>query len=369
MKRQWTKEEAWNWHNNRDWIRGCNFIGSDCCSRVDMWQSYKSKEHLATADRELALCKETGFNAIRIILDFEVWYQEPESYMEILEAYLSLAHKNGQGVMICLTCEALLPRGEFSEFKLKPLGEQIYALGHHQGRFPLSEEEKAKKPYHYMEHPELKAPFLTMMKDVVTKYKDDERVICWNVYNEPGINIGENSIPLLRELFDLVRSCDPMQPLTADVWRSLPLKEDGIMLCEEEKVAIELSDVVSFHTYKPYHKVVPQIEGLEAFGRPLLCTEWLNRINHSYIKDLYPLFYLKKISCFMWGFVVGKTQTNEAWDALWNDYYKPGSHVDYDFTKWLHDIYRPNFRPYDPSEIELLKLYGKYADWRDKKRN
>ncbi len=220
MKRQWTKEEAWNWHNNRDWIRGCNFIGSDCCSRVDMWQSYKSKEHLATADRELALCKETGFNAIRIILDFEVWYQKPESYMNILEAYLALAHKNGQGVMICLTGEALLPHGEFSEFKLKPLGEQIYALGHHQGRFPLSEEEKAKKPYHYMEHPELKAPFLTMMKNIVTKYKDDERVICWNVYNEPGINIGENSIPLLRELFDLVRACDPMQPLTADADRS-----------------------------------------------------------------------------------------------------------------------------------------------------
>ncbi len=69
----------------------------------------------------------------------------------------------------------------------------------------------------------------------------------------------------------------------------------------------------------------------------------------------------------MWGFVVGKTQTNEAWDGLWNDYDRLGSQVNYDFTKWLHDIYRPNFRPYDPNEIELLKLYGKYADWRSKR--
>ncbi len=368
MKRQWTKEEAWSWHNNRDWIRGCNFIGSDCCNRIDMWQSYNSESILKTADKELALCKDTGFNAIRIILDFEVWYQEPEAFMDNLEAYLALADKNGQGVMLCLTCEALLPRGEFSEFKLKPLGEQIYALGFHQGRFPLSNEQKAKKPYHYLEHPELREPFLKMVRDVITKYKDDGRVICWNVYNEPGITIGDRSIPLLKLLFETVRECDPSQPLTADVWRSLNTDKDGIHLAAEEKVALELSDVISFHSYKPYHKMVLQIEGLEAFGRPLLCTEWLNRINNSNIKDIYPLFYIKKISCFLWGFVVGKTQTNEPWDALWDDYYRPGSHVNYDFTKWQHDIYRQNYRPYDPEEIEILKEYGKRADWRDEKR-
>ena len=28
-----------------------------------------------------------------------------------------------------------------------------------------------------------------------------------------------------------------------------------------------------------------------------------------------------------------------------------------DFTKWQHDILRPNFRPYDPREMETFQKY------------
>ena len=60
----WTKERAWEWYNARPWMRGCNFMGSDCANRIDQWQSLHWEEHLETADRELALCAETGFNTI-----------------------------------------------------------------------------------------------------------------------------------------------------------------------------------------------------------------------------------------------------------------------------------------------------------------
>lgn len=33
-----------------------------------------------------------------------------------------------------------------------------------------------------------------------------------------------------------------------------------------------------------------------------------------------------------------------------------------DFTKWFHDLYRPNHRPYDPREIELIKHFCSEAD-------
>ena len=33
-----------------------------------------------------------------------------------------------------------------------------------------------------------------------------------------------------------------------------------------------------------------------------------------------------------------------------------------DFTKWFHDLYRPNHRPYYPKEIELIKEFCELAD-------
>ena len=36
----WTKERAWEWYRSRPWIRGCNFMGSDCVNRIDQWQEW-----------------------------------------------------------------------------------------------------------------------------------------------------------------------------------------------------------------------------------------------------------------------------------------------------------------------------------------
>lgn len=28
----WSKEKAWAWYNKRTWMRGCNFMSSDCAN-------------------------------------------------------------------------------------------------------------------------------------------------------------------------------------------------------------------------------------------------------------------------------------------------------------------------------------------------
>ena len=99
----------------------------------------------------------------------------------------------------------------------------------------------------------------------------------------------------------------------------------------------------------------------------MICTEWLHRINHNNVYDIYPLMYMLGIGNLCWGFVVGKTQTNEPWDVMWEQYYDPECQVDYDFTKWQHDLFRPNLRPYDPHEIEIIKQFNEIADKRFRK--
>ena len=354
MNRKWTEKEAYQWQACTGWLRGCNFIGSDCANRIDMWQSYKRDEHMATAERELKLCKDIGFNSVRLIIEYDVWAQEHDAFMETLEMYISLCDKYSQRVMIVLTTEAQLCRGD--KYAPKPLGEQAYALGYHQGRLPLTAEQKALTPYHELERADIREKFLEMVREVVTKYRTDPRVVCWNVYNEPGITIGERSLKLLDTLFETVRALDPEQPLCADVWHKL---ENGEFTNAVDKKAFELSDVISWHSYQPYEQLVIQYEQLAALGRPVLLTEWLNRINHSEVREVYPLLQLMGIDCWCWGFVQGKTQTHEPWDSLWEQYEASNGQVSYDFTRWQHDLFRPNLRPYDPKEIELIKLYNK----------
>ncbi len=361
---QWSTEKAWAWYHSLPYLRGCNFIGSDCANRRDMWQSFRHEERLKTAERELALSERTGFNTVRLIMDFDVYLQEPEAYMSSLEDYIALCAKHRQYVMIVLTHEAELPRGMEDPFVPKALGEQKYALGYHQGRFPLSPEYAAKEPYHWLEREELAGPLLDMVSGIVRRYRNDGRVICWNVYNEPGIVIGRRAVPLLKKLFALVRSLEPSQPLTADIYRGT---ENGRPVSEEEAWSCANSDVISLHSYSPFPELVVLCEDLKQFGRPLLCTEWLNRISHNDVREIYPFFYYERIANYCWGFVVGKTQTNEPWDALWDQYCDPEKNVDYDFTKWQHDLFRPNLRPYDPKEVELIERFNRLSDERDRR--
>ena len=355
MNRKWTIEEANEWYEKQGWLRGCNFIGSDCANRLDMFQSYKSEEKLATAERELALCQKIGFNTVRLWANFDVYYAEPDSYMEIFDKYIDLCAKYGQKVMVVLTHEEDLPRGDV--FVPKKMGEQTYALGEHQGRVPMTPEEKAIPAKHYYEYPELRESFLEMVRKTVRKYAKDERIICWNVENEPGIAIGDRAIELLEVLFDLVRAEDPIQPLCADVWRGI--KNDDIV-SNSEKKAYELSDVISFHSYQSFDRVVSQIRFHQkrGEGRPILLTEWLHRINHNDIFDVYPLLYITNVANYCWGFVLGKTQTHEPWPVMWEQWDRGEDHG-YDFTKWQHDLFRPNLRPYDPREIALIERFNK----------
>ena len=103
------------------------------------------------------------------------------------------------------------------------------------------------------------------------------------------------------------------------------------------------------------------IKQLKKFNRPILCTEWLGRTLHNDVFDVFPLFYLEKIGCYNWGFVAGKYQTYEPWEKTWKAYDKDHD-VDCDFTKWFHDLYRPNYRPYDPKEIDLIQYLSEQAD-------
>ena len=340
-------------------MRGCNYMSADCANRVDQWQELGFEERLQTTERELALMQKTGFNTVRLILEFVVWQREHDGFMERFDRYLSLCARYGISCMIVLANDCMPPKTEL--WKMPEVGEQHYDHGYHGGRRHSQHGggHKGPAPHFYLDDEQTRLEYLEMVREIVTKYKDDCRICVWDIYNEPG-NSGRYPIalPILRSIFELVRSIDPSQPLTCAVWR---MHGDEAPLGDVEQYALDNSDIVSYHFYRGYEEHVRIIKRLKREGRPILNTEWLGRCLHNDVFSLFPLFYLERIGCYNWGFVAGKYQTYEPWEGTWLRY-ENGSETDVDFTKWFHDLYRPNHRPYDPREIELIRRFCDAAD-------
>lgn len=356
----WTKEQAWEWYNNRPLIRGYNGYPSNCVNRIAMWQKYKHDEVAKQLEYEFNLAKETGFNAVRTLIQFEVWLYEHDSFMANLEEYFTLASKYGISVMLTIGNDCCVPK-EFYVFDKDHFGEQRVDWGYHSGikRGQHSATHGSNVGYLLADDDEYRGKFIEMVDELAREYAKDERLLIWNVWNEIGANNrGTLSVPLMEKCCEIIRSYSPIQPLTIECWRC----EKGIKNIREAEIrGLELSDIVSFHHYGSYADMVCVIEELkEKYGRPMLNSEWLNRIQHNNVEELFPLFYIEKIGSFLWGLIQGYSQTYEPWGAMYDQLDNPNL----DTTKWMHDLYRFNGYPYIPKEIELIKRFSKLADER-----
>jgi hypothetical protein len=106
---------------------------------------------------------------------------------------------------------------------------------------------------------------------------------------------------------------------------------------------MELSDVLSFHSYDDLANTVSKwIEPIEKYNKPMFVTEWLCRERNNTMDTHLPLWAEKKISCWHWGLVVGKTQTNLWWGQ---DQCDP----------WQHDTLHPDGTPYRTEDFDLIR--------------
>ena len=110
-------------------------------------------------------------------------------------------------------------------------------------------------------------------------------------------------------------------------------------------LAINRSDVITFHRYSNASQLEEIIRTLEKHGRPPVCTEWLKR-DWGSVGDQLPVFVRHRVGCVHWGLVNGKTRTQYPWGSKAGD---PEPKV------WQHDLFRKDRTPYDPYEIEVFK--------------
>ena len=184
------------------------------------------------------------------------------------------------------------------------------------------------------------------MTAVVDAFRDDPRVVVWDLYNEPG-NEGllDSSLPLLTAAFTWARQAAPEQPLTAGIWNTTAPFE------RLNRFQLSASDIVTFHSYDPIDVLEDVIHDLRRQDRPLLCTEYLARNLGSGFETHLPVFRDLDIGAISWGLVSGKTQTIYPWWSWFDEEPKPEPEI------WFHDVLRGDGTAFDSDEAAFLKKF------------
>jgi hypothetical protein len=180
------------------------------------------------------------------------------------------------------------------------------------------------------------------VQDMVKTFGQDQRIIIWDLYNEPGHSgVGNRVVPLLESAFKWAREMKPVQPLTAGLWGN---DFEGEKRC---RILLEISDVISFHSYDEKDTVEAKIKRCTETGRPVFCTEWLRRQGENTPQSILPLFKEYKVGAYHFGLVEGRTQTYmHRWSSKKGD---PKPEI------WQHDLIRADGAPYNEAEYHYFR--------------
>ncbi|OVE73585.1 hypothetical protein BVX94_03440 [bacterium B17] len=326
-QRVWPKKKAWEWYKQVAPIAGVNYVPSTAVNMLEWWQADTFDPK--TIDRELKWAHDIGYNSIRCNLSFEVWEVDPKGFNKRLDKFLKIAAKHDIGVMLCLFDDVNFARAEPIVGKQPEPVPQV-----HNSRWVPSP--NAKKVLNKNEWPALEK----YVKDIVGEFAKDERVLIWDLYNEPGNGgLRDRSLPLVLATFKWAREMKPVQPLTTGPWcgHNSPMAN----------AIVKVSDVVSFHDYGHAGSVDRWTKHYMQFGRPVLCTETIRRVEGKRFADLLPIFSKHQVGWYNWGLVAGKQQTYLPWGDKSKTINDP----------WHWDLLWPDGKPYDPKEIELIKAF------------
>jgi hypothetical protein len=315
---RWTEQEAARWYQQQPWLVGSNFIPKDAINELEMWQadSFDPQE----IDQELGWAEGLGMNTMRVFLHDLLWQQDPEGFKKRLDQFLSIASKHHIRPLLVLFDSCWDPNPKLGP--QRPPIPGVHNSGWVQSPGPAALQDSSQ-------YPRLQAYVL----GVVGAFAQDQRVLAWDVWNEPGNSIGTDQqdsknkqgtvATLLPQVFEWARSVNPSQPLTSGLWAGHATEwGDSSKWSSVERTQVGESDVISFHNYEWPEGFEADILALQKLNRPILCTEYMARSVGSTFDTILPLAKKYHVAAINWGLVVGKTQTNLPWESWQHPYIK-----------------------------------------------
>jgi hypothetical protein len=338
---RWSADRANRWYQAQGWLVGANYIPANAINQLEMFQAdtYDPRR----IDTELGWARSLGFNAARVFLHDQLWTQDRQGFQGRLAQFVATAARHGIKPLFVLfdSCWDPAPR----------LGPQRAPMpGVHNSGWVQSPGAEHLGDRRYG----------GVLRDYVTgvlgQFRSDERVLGWDLWNEPDnpskvYRSAERTdklqlvAELLPQVFRWARSVDPGQPLTSGVWDG---NWDARSRSTIAGIQLDNSDVITFHSYAKPTDFEARINELTPHGRPILCTEYMARPQGSTVEGVLPVAKRRKVAAFNWGFVAGKTQTYFPWDS-WDHPYPAPPKV------WFHDLLQPDGKPYRDGEIQAIQ--------------
>lgn len=337
---RWTAERANEWYRAQGWLVGANYVPSTAINQIEMFQpgTYDPRR----INNELALAQQLGFNTMRVFLHDQLWAQDRLGFSRRLAQFVAISSSHGIKPLFVLFDSCWDPRPRLGQQRAPIPG--VHNSGWVQG--PGAEQ---------LQNPRYSRTLYDYVTGVIGQFRNDNRVLGWDLWNEP-----DNMAPqykkverkdkldlvaaMLPHVFTWARSAQPSQPLTSGVWQG----SFGRNRSTIAGIQLDNSDIVTFHSYDNPGGFEARIDELAPLGRPIMCTEYLARTMGSTVEGVLPIAKRRNVGAYNWGFVAGKTQTYFPWDS-WKTPYKAVPKT------WFSDLFLADGRPYRDSEIQLIR--------------
>lgn len=342
-RERWSEAQAKAWYDKQPWLVGANYTPASAINQLEMWQAetWDPKR----IDYELTLAEGIGMNTMRVFLHDQLWQQDSEGFKRRIDEFLTIAARHRIKPLFVLFDSCWDP-----DPKLGPQHPPIPGVhnsGWVQGPGLPGLRDKSRYP-----------GYKAYVQGVVGAFAKDDRVLGWDVWNEPDNPADqykgqEGKEPLVRALlaqvFDWAYDMDPTQPVTSGVWWHDDWTPTGGKLTPMEKLQLNRSDVITFHDYSWPETFEGRIRQLLPYNRPIICTEYMARGNGSTFDGSLPIAKRYNVGMMNWGFVDGKTQTRFPWDSWQKPY------VLSEPTIWFHEVFRNDGTPYRKAETDLIR--------------
>jgi len=341
---RWSEERAFQYMRKFDEVKGCNYVPSDGSSVMQSPNTQLIRRELGWASEVV------GLNSVRVWVELADFQINPDQLIANFENFLKLCDETKIRVMPVLSMQSALdpdvsPAAAARDRPTLEFRPSVHGGGwKYQDRigWPCCEPDGKIPDKAIASWDRTRPAAEKFFRTFLSRYAKDERILLWDLYNEAP----KAARPYVETVFRWARESGPSQPLSV-CWQGH-----------------DLSDVITFHSYaRPGFETsnrnslgwdfLNELDWARAWGRPILCTEWLARPFGNTIQAILPFYERYHIGWFVWGLcAVGPAQYQYPWG--WPIGSPPPE-------KWFHCLLYPDGTPYSAEEI--LEIHNfRYRD-------
>ena len=301
-RKQWTEKQAWDWEKKVGTIIGFNQPES----------AYPGMTNLEI----LRKAADLGFNSVRF------WLKGEDVDAQI--AYIKKMADEAESCGMTISPVLSLQRKYFND------------------------KENEKENLKIVEE---------LVKTLIRPCANDERIVLWDIWNEPGFKTGDpetfREMEWVEKMVHWCREENLCQPITASIIWDPDRDADVSSPTWEKRRQVEaMMDLHNFHSYDCARNFGAEIDYTldrirKISNRPIVCTEAMIRVNGSSAQRTLPVFAREHVHVYLWGL----------YNNDWNWSVKWGRSTYDAFDPMFHDFLWADGDAYDAREFPFIKNF------------